>query len=63
MIDEPVYTASKERMAPQVKRFSSERTPAINNVKWPLHCFVQPITQHYKRRTVREVPLQSIQSP
>ena len=36
-----------------------------SKVKWSLHftfSFFQPVTQHYKQRTVLESPLQSIQS-
>ena len=44
--------------------FLSERVPQLSiadlKVKW---LSVQPITQHYKQRTVGEVAMQSIQSP
>ena len=63
MTGEPTHTASKERMTPEVM-FSTEHVPQLSitgsKVKWPL-CFafsyVQPVSQHYKRRTVGEVPL------
>ena len=64
MTGEPTHTTPKERMAPEVMRFSSERIPKLSitdvKVKWPLCCYVHPVTQ---RRTVGEAPLQSIQSP
>ena len=64
MTGEPTHTASKARMAPELI-FSSERAPQLSNtaskVEWLL-CFafsyVQPVTQHYRRKTVEEVPLQ-----
>ena len=63
MTDEPAYTVTKERMAPEVM-FLTELTPQLSitdsKVKWPLCCYVQPISQHYKRR---KAPPQSIQSP
>ena len=44
--------------------FSSERVPQLSKtaskVQWPLRftfSYVQPVTQHYRRKTV-EVPLQ-----
>ena len=53
MTGEPMYTASE--MAP--------RAPIIfRKVKYPLRfvvSFVQPVTQHFKSRTVQNAPLQS----
>ena len=64
MTGEPTYTASKERIAPELM-LSSEHVPQLSNaaskVQWPLHfaySYVQPVTQHYRRKTVEEVPLQ-----
>ena len=64
MTGEPMHTASKERMAP-VLMFSSERVPQLSQtalkVQWPLRfdfSYVQPVTQRYRRKTVKEVPLQ-----
>ena len=60
MTGEPMHTASKERMTPELM-FSSERMPQLSKtvlkVQWPL-CFafsyVQPVTQCYKQRTALE---------
>ena len=64
MTGEPMHTASKEMMVPEIL-FSSERVPQLpstaSKVQWPLHfafSYVQPITQRYRRKTVEEVPLQ-----
>ena len=64
MTGKPTHTASKERMAPELI-FSSEHAPQLSNtalkVQWPLRfifSYVQPVTQHYRRKTVEEVPLQ-----
>ena len=45
--------------------FLSERTPQLSQtaskVQWPLRfnfSYVQPVTQHHRRKTVKEVPLQ-----
>ena len=64
MTGEPTHTASKERMAPELM-FSSERalqlSQTTSKVQWPLRfdfSYVQPVTQHYRRKTVKEVPLQ-----
>ena len=63
MTGEPMYIASKERMAPELM-FLSERVPELSNtaskVQWSLRfafSYVQSITQRYRRKTV-EVPLQ-----
>ena len=63
MTGEPTHTASKERMAPELM-FSSEHAPQLSqtssNVQRPLRfdfSYVQPFTQHYRRKTVEEVPL------
>ena len=57
------YSASKERMVPEVM-FSTECVPQLSitdsKLKWPLHfafSYVQPVSQHYKQRTVGETPL------
>ena len=64
MTGEPMHTTSKERMAPELM-FLSERTPQLSKtaskMQWPLRfafSYVLPITQHYRRKTVGEVPLQ-----
>ena len=66
MTGEPVHTASKERMAPELM-FSSEHALQLSNTDLESEVvitlrfnYVQPITQRYKRRTVLEAPLQSI---
>ena len=64
MTGEPTHTASKERMVPELM-FSSERVPQLSQtaskMQWPL-CFafsyVQPVTQCYRRKMVKEMPLQ-----
>ena len=60
MTGEPTNTASEMVL----------RTPAISiialKVKYPLRfvvSYVQPVTQHYKSRTVRKAPLQSMHIP
>ena len=66
MTGEFVHTTSKKRMVPELM-FSSEGMPQLSitdlKVKWFAFSYVQPVTQCYKRRTVGELPLQSIQSP
>ena len=64
MTGEPVHTASKERMAPELM-FSSERAPQLSKpalkVQWPLlftFSYFRSVTQHYRQKTVEEVPLQ-----
>ena len=54
MTDEPTFTISKERMAPELM-FSSECAPQLtitdSKVKWLLRFtfgYVQPITRHYQ---------------
>ena len=63
MTGEPMHATSKERMVPELM-FSSERAAQLSNtaskVQWTLHLafsYVQPVTQHYRQKTV-EVPLQ-----
>ena len=58
-----MYIASKERVVPELM-FSSECVTQLSKtaskVQWPLRfafSYVQPVTQHYRRKTV-EVPLQ-----
>ena len=65
MTDEPVHTASKERMALEVM-FSTERVPQISIINSKVKCpsrfafsYVQPDSQRYEQRTVGEAPLQS----
>ena len=69
MTGEPMHTASKERIAPELM-ISSEHVPQLSNtaskVQWPLRfafSYVQHVTQCYKQKTGLESPLQSIQSP
>ena len=69
MTGEPTHTASKEMMAPEIM-FSTEQAPQLSStalkVQWPLRftfSYGQPVTQHYKRRTVLHSSLQSVQSP
>ena len=59
-----MHTASKERMVPELMFLSegaSQLLKTASKVQWPL-CFafsyVQSVTQHYRRKTVQEVPLQ-----
>ena len=58
MTGEPAHTTSKERMMPEIN-FKSEHAPQLSitdlKVKCPLHftySYIQPVIQHYKRRTV-----------
>ena len=60
MTGESTHTASKEKMVPCA--------PAVNyrlksEISIMLRCqvvsYVQPITQHYKSRTIRNAPMQS----
>ena len=64
MTGEPTHTASKERMAPELM-FSPERASQLSQtaskVQWPLRfdfSYVQPVTQCYRQKTVKDVPLQ-----
>ena len=57
-------------MAPELM-FLSERASQLSKTASKVQCmaitlhfsYVQPVTQRYKRRTVLELPLQSVQSP
>ena len=59
MTGEPTHTASKERIVPELM-FYLNVYPNYQLLAQPL-CFVfsyaQPVTQHYKQRTVGELPL------
>ena len=62
MTGEPMHTASKERMAPELM-FSSECASQISNTESAVaitftFSYVQPVTHRYRRKTVEEVPLQ-----
>ena len=64
MTGEPMHTTSKERMASELMFLyerASQLSQTASKVQWP-SCFdfsyVQPVTQRYRRKTVKKVPLQ-----